>query len=102
MVPANLHGAAENSSECERVNVKDYRKDFYFNIKLSTARETEFIINMKWIVHFHLEFKYISVNRAAASSGPHRISNSNILNGRDALHSMKGVIVTGEGVWPSG
>lgn len=84
------------------MNVKDYRKYFDFNIKLNSARETEFIINMKWIIHFHLEFKYISMNRAAASSGPQRISNSNILNGRDALHSNKRVIVTREGVWPSG
>lgn len=57
---------------------------------------------MKWIVHFRLEFKYISMHGAAVSSGPQRISNSNILNGRDALHSIKGVIVTREGVWPSG
>lgn len=84
------------------VNVKDYRKYFDFNIKLKSARETEFIINMKWIVHFHLEFKYISINRAAASSGLQRISNSNILNGRHALHNMTGVTVKREGVWPSG
>lgn len=81
------------------VNVEDNTKYFDFNIKLNSARETEFIIDMKWIVHFHLEFKYISMNRAAV---PQRISNSNILNGRDALHSIKGVIVTREGAWPSG
>lgn len=83
-------------------NVEDNRKYFDFNIILNSARETAFIIDMKWIVHFHLEFKYISMNRAAASSGPQRISNSNILNGRDALHSIKGVIVTREGAWSSG
>lgn len=44
------------------VKVKDYRKYFYFNIKLNSATEMEFIINMKWIVNFHLEFKYISMN----------------------------------------
>lgn len=42
------------------------------------------------------------MNEAAASSGPQRISHSNILHGRNALHSIKGVIVTREGVWPSG
>lgn len=42
------------------------------------------------------------MNRAAASSGPQRISNSNISDGRDALHSITGVIVIREGVQLSG
>lgn len=39
------------------------------------------------------------MDRAAASAGPGRISNSNILNEGDLLHCIKGLVVPWE-VWP--